>query len=162
MSSEPVKRVKRDVIIAIIFGIVLFASLYYLNDPITILDNISVLNSTTTTALGILFTVLAIIYTFESQFENNRAVKILKKQGKYDDISEVFVLSVATIGVIWIFTFTLSITQIYKPFGANITLFFRIPCYSGVSVTYTEIVSVFPNLCFIKQGGKGSRIAFFK
>jgi hypothetical protein len=124
MSSEPVKRVKRDVIIAIIFGIVLFASLYYLNDPITILDNISVLNSTTTTALGILFTVLAIIYTFESQFENNRAVKILKKQGKYDDISEVFVLSVATIGVIWIFTFTLSITQIYKPFGANITLFF--------------------------------------
>lgn len=124
MTSEPVARLRRDILYAVIAAGVLFGILFVLNDPTIMLDNISVLNSTTTTALGILFTVLAIIYTFESQFEDNRAVKILKKQGNYDDISEVFVLSVATIGVIWLFTFSLSITRIHEPFGTNITWFF--------------------------------------
>lgn len=120
MTSEPVKRLRRDIALSLLLGVVLFAILYFLNSPTVVLDKINILNSTTTTALGILFTVLAIIYTFESQFEDNRAVKILKSEGKYDDISEIFVLSVASIGVIWIITFSLAFTQIHKAFGDTV------------------------------------------
>jgi len=123
MTSEPVARLRRDVLYAFVAAGILFGVLFFLNEPTIMLDNISVLNSTTTTALGILFTVLAIIYTFESQFEDNRAVKILKEQGEYHNISEIFVLSVGIIGIIWIFTFSLSITQIHKLFGVYVSQF---------------------------------------
>lgn len=124
MSSEPEEDLTKDILLAFILSIFIFIILHFLNDSTIVLDNIDTLNSTTTTALGILFTVLAIIYTFESQFEENRAVKILKNEGKYQDISEVFVLSVAIIGVVWIFTFTISITQIYEAFGPNLAMIF--------------------------------------
>jgi len=131
MTSVPVQKLRKDIIGSFALAAVLFAILYYLNDPTVILGNLGSFNSTTTTALGLVFTILAIIYTFESKFEENKAVQILKERGQYQDVIEIFVLSVATIGVIWIFTFGLTVTGIYEPYGQRVKLGFAYLCITG-------------------------------
>lgn len=124
MISTPVTKLGIDVIGSFILAGILFFILHYVNDPTVVLQNMESFTSTTTTALGLLFTILAIIYTFESQFENNSAVRILRQRGQYQDIIEIFVLSVATIGIIWIVTFGLTITEPYSPYGYTIQSIF--------------------------------------
>lgn len=155
MSSEPVKKLRRDIITVFISGIGLLAVLHILNDPTIVLDNINVLNSTVTTALGILFTVLAIVYTFESQFEDNRAVKILKRHGKYDDISEIFILSVAAIGVVWIYTFSLSITQIHSSFGSTSNLILSYFVIVGFVLLILRLYRCFHIFVLLNRAVKG-------
>lgn len=117
MPSSPIDKLKQGVFISVVISIVVTAAFVVIGEPTIVLENITVFNSTVTTVLGLLFTVLAIIYTFESQFESNRAIKQLKYKGEYKNITRIFFLSVATVGIVWLYTFTLAVFQIHGLVG---------------------------------------------
>lgn len=117
MGSESLVKLKIDIAMAAFISVVVYGVLFIFNQELSILKSISTLTSTFTTILGVLFTVLAIIYTFESTFEENPAVVILKDKGKYRNVTGVFVYSVITIFFIWIYVFSLSIFPLHKSIG---------------------------------------------
>lgn len=94
MGSSPTEKLRRRAVISGIVAIAISGILHVAGEPTIILQRINLFNSTVTTIFGLLFTILAIIYTFESQFKSNRAMRILKHQGKYADIIRIFYLSV--------------------------------------------------------------------
>lgn len=121
--------INREIVLTALLSIFLFLSIIYFGDYRTIFENLDIFNTTVTTILGLLFAILAILYTFESQLAENEAVKELKELGKYRDIVKVFYVSVGLIGIVWIFTFALSLFEIYGWFGTKVSytlLFFTI------------------------------------
>lgn len=119
MASTPTNKLARDVGVSIALALVITGVLVSIGKPVVVLSNIDTFNSSVTTLLGLLFTLLALVYTFESQFESNTAVKRLKARGTYSDIPRVFFLSVAAIGAVWIYTFTLTIFQARGPVSSG-------------------------------------------
>lgn len=124
MGSAPVARLKRDIVVSVALAVLITGALAIIGTPATVLENIDTFNGSVTTLLGLLFTVLALIYTFESQFESNTAVKKLKESETYSDITRVFFLSVAVIGVVWVYTFTLAIFRPRGPVSPGLGLNF--------------------------------------
>ncbi|RQG98184.1 hypothetical protein EA472_18650 [Natrarchaeobius oligotrophus] len=62
---------------------------------------------------------MAIVYTFGFR-DDNRAIKELKRVGKFDDVVTIFTLSIASIGAIWIFTFAITVFEIHTLFSWEI------------------------------------------
>jgi uncharacterized membrane protein YidH (DUF202 family) len=117
LNKSPRGRLNFDLLISFGASIVISILLGYFGKLSSVISSISSFNLTITTVLGILFTVLTILYTFESQFEDNRAVREMRRNGTYQNILEIFFLSVSVIGLVWIYTFSLTVFQIYSGFG---------------------------------------------
>ena len=115
MGSGPVSDLKRDVVYSVILSVVGLSLLFYVGTPLVPLENIEAINRTITTILGLLFPVLAIIYAFAFR-DDNRAIKELKRIGKFDDVLSIFTLSIASIGVVWIYTFGITVFEIHTLF----------------------------------------------
>lgn len=143
MGSSPADKLRQRAVISGVIAIVVYAILWFIGSPTTILQRIGLFNSTVTTIFGLLFTILAIIYTFESQFESNRAMKILKDRGEYSDIIQIFYLSVATIGIIWLYTFTIAIFQIHEIVGGNVALLLSFFAIFGYVLLIERLSSCF-------------------
>lgn len=122
MSDVEKEKLQKDILVALVTAVFLFASLTYSGMGNIILQSIEAFNSTITTLLGLLFTILAIIYTFESQFEDNKAVKVLKETDQYVDIIKIFFYTVAVLGIVWLYTFTLTIFGIHSHLGNGVQL----------------------------------------
>ncbi|WP_193494201.1 hypothetical protein [Haloferax gibbonsii] len=116
MGSGPVGDLKRDVVYAFVFSVAGLSMLYYAGIPLVALRNIDAINRTITTILGLLFPVLAIVYTFGFR-DDNRAIKELKRIGRFDDVLTIFTMSIASIGAVWIYTFSITVFQIHTLFG---------------------------------------------
>jgi SNF family Na+-dependent transporter len=119
MGSGPVGDLKKDVLYSLFLSIVVLSMLFFISTPLVALENIDAINRTITTILGLLFPVLAIIYTFGFRDENE-AIRELKRVGKFEDVVTIFTLSIASIGVIWIYTFSITVFQIHEIFNADI------------------------------------------
>lgn len=122
MKKNPENRLKIDIGVGIATSTLATLILCIFNNPI-LSFNFSAFGKTITTVLGILFTVLAILYTFESQFENNRAVKMMKDNGTYENVLNIFFYSVSAIGIVWLYTFPMMIFNIQPAIGWRITAF---------------------------------------
>jgi hypothetical protein len=123
MGSGPVGDLKRDSLYAIILSVAASTGLYFAGIPLIALENIDAINRTITTILGLLFPVLAIIYTFGFRDENP-AIKELKRIGKFDEVVSVFTISIAVIGLVWIFTFSITVFELHELFGNTVQLIF--------------------------------------
>lgn len=123
MGTGPINDLARDTVYALICSIVAISGLIYAGTPLIPLDNIDAINRTITTILGLLFPVLAIIYTFGFR-DDNSAIMELKRIGKFDDIVSIFTISIASIGVVWIYTFSITVFEIYTLFGEYIQILF--------------------------------------
>jgi hypothetical protein len=143
MGSSPADKLRQRAVISGVIAIVVYTILWFIGSPTAILQRIGLFNSTVTTIFGLLFTILAIIYTFESQFKSNRAMKILKDRGKYSDIIQIFYLSVATIGFIWLYTFTIAIFRIHELVGRNVALILSFFAIFGYVLLIERLSSCF-------------------
>jgi len=123
MGSGPVGDLKRDSLYALILSVAASAGLYLAGVPLVALENIDAINRTITTILGLLFPVLAIIYTFGFRDENP-AIKELKRIGKFDEVVSVFTISIAVIGAVWIHTFSITVFELHSLFGNTVQLIF--------------------------------------
>ena len=63
MGSTPVSDLKKDVVYSIILSVAGLSLLFYVGTPLVALENIDAINRTITTILGLLFPVLAIIWS---------------------------------------------------------------------------------------------------
>jgi len=113
MTENPSSELKKDFIYGLLVAILAFAIAYIYGISTNILDNVDVFHSTVTTLLGLLFTILAIVYTFESQFKENRAVKILVENNQFFDVIQIFFHTVVVLSVVWLFTFILTVFELY-------------------------------------------------
>lgn len=143
MASSPTEKLKRRAVVSAAIAVAISALLYAIGKPTIVLQQVNLFNSTVTTIFGLLFTFLAIIYTFESQFESNRAMKILKKQEKYSDIIKIFYLAVAVIGLIWLYTFTIALFQVQKFVGPNLDLLLSFLSVFGYVLLIERLSSCF-------------------
>lgn len=107
----PVGDLKKDVFYSIILSIPSFSGLFLVGMALVSINNIDAINNTVTTILGLLFPVLAIVYTFGFRDENP-AIKELKRIGKFDDVVSVFTISISGIGLVWIYTFTITVFEL--------------------------------------------------
>jgi hypothetical protein len=123
MGSGPVGDLKRDVAYSFIIAIAGSSMLFFVGTPLIALENIDAINRTITTILGLLFPVLAIVYTFGFRDEN-KAIKELKQVEKFDEVVTIFTLSVASIGAIWIYTFSISVFQLHQLFNFEVQMVF--------------------------------------
>lgn len=105
-----------------IISLIIFAGFHTVGKLSLILGNISQLNSASTALLGFLGTILTIIYTFKSSFEENQAVKSLNRTDGFKYILETLTGSVLLVLVVWIFSLIFSIFQVSKLLGKNSTL----------------------------------------
>lgn len=105
-----------------VISLIIFAGFYTVGKLSLILGNISQLNSASTAVLGFLGTILAIIYTFKSSFEENQAVKSLNRTDGFKYILETLTGSVLLVLVVWIFSLVFSVFQLSKLLGRNSTL----------------------------------------
>ncbi|WP_435065639.1 hypothetical protein [Halobaculum sp. EA56] len=154
--SSPKKELRKDILISVVISIIVFGILYWAGHPRIVVKNIGPFNSTITTVLGLLFTVLAIVYTFESQFEKNRAVKKLKTQGHYKDITQVFFLSVAIIGVVWIYTFTVTVFAVESFFNSTLGLILGYLAVLSFIVVIFRVVRCFWVFVLLNKAVKSS------
>jgi hypothetical protein len=115
MGSGPVSDLTRDIVYSVILSVAGLLSLFYVGTPLVALDNIDAINRTITTILGLLFPVLAIIYAFAFR-DDNRAIKELKRIGKFDEVIWIFTISIASIGAVWIYTFSITVFEIHTLF----------------------------------------------
>jgi len=118
MGSDPVSDLTRDIIYSIILSVAGLSFLFYVGTPLVALENIDAINRTITTILGLLFPVLAIIYAFAFR-DDNRAIKELKRIGKFDEVLSIFTISIASIGAVWIYTFSITVFEIHTLFQAR-------------------------------------------
>jgi hypothetical protein len=123
MESGPLGDLKRDTAYALVLSVAASAGLYFIGTPLIALENIDAINRTITTILGLLFPVLAIVYTFGFRDENP-AIKELKRIGKFDEVVSVFTISIAVIGFVWIYTFTMTVFEIHNLFGEMVQIGF--------------------------------------
>lgn len=123
MGSGPVRDLKRDTVYALVLSIAFSSVLYFIGIPLIALENIDAINRTITTILGLLFPVLAIIYTFGFRDENP-AMKELKRLGKFGEVVSVFTISISAIGIVWVYTFSITVFEIPNLFGHTIQLTF--------------------------------------
>ncbi|GGN91779.1 hypothetical protein [Haloarcula pellucida] len=123
IGSGPVGDLKRDTLYAVVLSVAASAGLYFVGIPLIALENIDAVNRTITTILGLLFPVLAIIYTFGFRDENP-AIKELKRVGKFDEVISVFTISIAIIGLTWIYTFSITVFELHTLFGSTAKLAF--------------------------------------
>jgi hypothetical protein len=123
MGSGPVSDLRRDVVYSVVLSVAGLSLLFYVGTPLVALENIDAINRTITTILGLLFPVLAIIYAFAFR-DDNRAIKELKRIGKFDDVLTIFTLSMATIGLVWIYTFGITVFEIHMLFQWQIKAVF--------------------------------------
>lgn len=123
MGSGPVSDLTKDVIYSIVLSVAGLLLLFYVGTPLVALENIDAINRTITTILGLLFPVLAIIYAFAFR-DNNRAIKELKRIGKFDEVLSIFTISIASIGAVWIYTFSITVFEIHRLFQARIQVLF--------------------------------------
>jgi hypothetical protein len=156
MGSSPTEKLKFRAAVSAVIAVVISALLYAIGNPTIILQQIKLFNSTVTTIFGLLFTILAIVYTFESQFESNRAMKILKNQGKYSDIIEIFYLAVAVIGLIWLYTFTIAVFQVQNFAGENLDLLLSFLSIFGYVLLIERLSSCFYIFVLLDQAIKST------
>ena len=123
MGSGPFGDLKRDIAYSFILAIAGSTILFFMGTPLVALENIDAINRTITTILGLLFPVLAIVYTFGFR-DDNKAIRELKQVGIFDDIVTIFTLSIASIGAIWIYSFTISVFQLHELFNSGVKLVF--------------------------------------
>lgn len=84
-----------DAIISFVIGIVTFFLIAYFNLKATFgTEELSITIPLTAGILGVLITVLAILYAFEKGFENNKTMLKLKAIGVYEQIFQRFLDSV--------------------------------------------------------------------
>lgn len=114
MTDRPTNILKKDILISFVLGVLVLTVLTATGHVWSVISSISSLETTSITMFGILITVLALIYTFEDQFSENKAIKRLKRKNVVDDIREVFILSSAAVGAVWVFTFSVSFLPIYS------------------------------------------------
>lgn len=115
IGSGPVSDLTRDIVYSVILSLAGLLFLFYVGTPLVALDNIDAINRTITTILGLLFPVLAIIYAFAFR-DDNRAIKELKRIGKFDEVISIFTISIASIGAVWIYTFSITVFEIHTLF----------------------------------------------
>lgn len=123
MGSGPAGDLKRDIVYSVLIAIAGSLMSFFVGTPLVALENIDAINRTITTILGLLFPVLAIVYSFGFRDENE-AIKELKQVGKFDEVVTIFTLSMASIGAIWIYTFGISVFQIHQLFDFEFQLVF--------------------------------------
>jgi len=123
MGSGPVGDLKRDTLYALVLSVAASAGLYFAGIPLIALENIDAINRTITTILGLLFPVLAIVYTFGFRDENP-AIKELKRIGKFDDVVSVFTISITVILLVWIYTFSITVFELHTLFGETVQILF--------------------------------------
>lgn len=146
MSTPQSEKLRLDILESLVGGGAIFAVLYVFASPTVVLDNISAFNSTVSTLFGLLFTVLAIVYTFESEFKENKAVRVLRSNDQYIDIISIFFYTVAVIGGVWVFTFSLTIFNVHSQLGQTIQRilsFIAISCFLAVIIRLWRCFSVF-------------------
>lgn len=115
IGSGPVSDLTRDIVYSVVLSVAGLLLLFYVGTPLVALDNIDAINRTITTILGLLFPVLAIIYAFAFR-DDNRAIKELKRIGKFDEVIWIFTISIASIGAVWIYTFSITVFEIHTLF----------------------------------------------
>lgn len=101
-----------DILTSLLFAIVFTALV--LKFSILELTGISSIVSLNLTVLSLLITLLAIMYTFESQFEENRAIKILESRDRVQEIYESFIISTKLLFVTWVFLLSISSFNIFS------------------------------------------------
>ena len=123
MDSGSVSDLARDVVYSVVLSVAGLSLLFYVGTPLVALENIDAINRTITTILGLLFPVLAIIYAFAFR-DDNRAIKELKRIGKFDEVLSIFTISIASIGAVWIYTFSITVFELHTLFQARIQALF--------------------------------------
>lgn len=123
MGSGPVSDLARDVVYTVVLSVAGLSLLFYAGTPLVALENIEAINRTITTILGLLFPVLAIIYAFAFR-DDNRAIKELKRIGKFDEVLSIFTISIASIGAVWIYTFSITVFEVHTLFQERIQILF--------------------------------------
>lgn len=149
MPNSEVVKLRNDILISLLGSILLFAILFPYGYSTVVLDSIEAFNSTVTTLVGLMFTLLAVIYTFEEQFSQNRAVRILKKNNQFVDIIRRFFYAVSVLGVVWIYTFFFTIFPIHNTAGRATTLtiaFFGIWGFFAVVIRLWRCFDIFVKL----------------
>jgi hypothetical protein len=123
MGSGPIGDLTRDVAYSVVLSVAGLSLLFFAGIPLIALENIDAINRTITTILGLLFPVLAIIYAFAFR-DDNRAIKELKRIGKFDEVLSIFTISIASIGAVWIYTFSITVFEIHTLFQERIQVLF--------------------------------------
>ena len=123
MGSGPIGDLTRDVVYSVVLSVAGLSLLFFAGIPLIALENIDAINRTITTILGLLFPVLAIIYAFAFR-DDNRAIKELKRIGKFDEVLSIFTISIASIGAVWIYTFSITVFEIHTLFQQRIQVLF--------------------------------------
>jgi len=122
---------------SIVFAVAITILIYSFDHINNVLINIDVFVGFIRTMFALLFTILAIILTFEGQYSENRAIKELQRTGHYREIFRRFYLSVFILGVLLILISTITIFGLY-----NIEMSTQVP-YVGIEINPVGIGTVF-------------------
>lgn len=117
MANTEKKNLFKDLGISVVLSLITFSVLFYTDRATIVLDSMETFNSTITTLLGLLFAILALLYTFEAQFRDSKAVQILRKNDQFIDIIRIFYYTVGVLGLVWVYTFTLAIFGFHSELG---------------------------------------------
>lgn len=123
--------------VSAMLGILIVAASRFFNHTGEIIDNIGLLVRFVGTIFALLFTILAIILTFQGQYSENRAVKELQRTGHYRSIFKRFYLSVFAVGVLFILSAAVGVFGIYE-----IDLQYQLPVVES-SINLVEVTTVF-------------------
>lgn len=128
--------------VSAILGLLTVGAARFFNHSEEIIDNIGLFIRFVGTIFALLFTILAIILTFQGQYSENRAIKELQRTGHYRSIFERFYLSVFAVGILFILSAAIGVFGIYK-----IDLQYQFPI-AEYSINIIEATTVF----FIASG----------
>lgn len=140
MTNPELDNLLKDSILAIMLSLITLVAFLLLGDITVIFKNIEVFNSTITTLLGLLFAILAILYTFESQFQESRAIQILKSNDQFIDVIRIFHYTVGVIGLVWIYTFSLTIFDFHSGMGKKAQAVFGFTMIFGFYVVIVRLI----------------------
>lgn len=99
------------VILLVILLSFLIPEVFNILISLNIVDNITQFNSIFAGLLGFILTILALLYTFESQLKENKAIKILIERNKFKEIYDIFTDSSISIFFVLMFLMLIPVFQ---------------------------------------------------
>ena len=100
MAETPIKDLRNDIIGGSVASLTIILLISTVDYTLQIFESLDTLTLSVTTLFGFLFTILPILYTFESEYEDNKAIQELKENGRYNNIIGIFLFSIITIIIV--------------------------------------------------------------